>query len=198
MRDVSKQRWILLAGGLAAVLLLAACGGGSHSAAATTNNNGTAAGSNASSPGGRLSAFRTCMANHGVTLPQRNRNRTPGTGGSEGSTPNSFSGGGGGGGFGGGLANRFNTPPAGVDPTKWQNALNACRSQLPTGGSFNSSAFQAFRSCLSDHGVTMPANGGFAGINRNDPKFVSAMTICRPLLPNGGNGPTTTTKPSSA
>jgi len=86
----------------------------------------------------------------------------------------------------------------GSDPTKWQNALNACRSQLPTGGSFNSSAFQAFRSCLSDHGVTMPANGGFAGINRNDPKFVSAMTICRPLLPNGGNGPTTTTKPSSA
>ena len=102
----------------------------------------------------------------------------------------------GGGGFGGGnFANRFNTPPAGVDPTKYKATLAACRSKLPTGigNPLNNTAFQAYRSCLKDHGVTLPANGGAGSINRNDPKVQAAMKICQPLLPTGGFGRSTTT-----
>jgi len=179
----------LLGGALIAVLALAACGGTSHAASASTNNAATT-----TTPGGRgfrnsaaLSAFRDCMASHGVTLPQRprngdaNGNRTPGS-----SRPSGR--GLGGGGF-------FNQAPPGVTATKYQSALSACRSKLPTGGGFrNGSAFQAYRSCLQDHGVTVPAQGANRGsFNRNDPKVQTAMKTCAPLLPQGFGRSTTTT-----
>jgi hypothetical protein len=124
---------------------------------------------------------------------------------------------GGGGGFAGGFANRFNTPPAGVDPAKYKTALAACKSKLPTGGGGggfqNNTAFQAYLSCLKDHGVVLPtgAAGGAGGttsttapgttsttFNRNDPKVVAAMKTCAPLRPaTGFGGTTTTTVPSS-
>jgi len=185
-------RLATLGGLLAAGILLAACGGGStHSASASTAPTTT------TTPGGRgrgaaLIAFTSCMRTHGVTLATRPRARN---GSTSSTTPGDTRprGGGGGFGFGGNFANRFNTPPAGVDPTKYKTALTACRSLLPTAGLPNNSAFQAYRSCLKDHGVTLPATGSSGTINRNDPKVQAAMKTCRPLLPAQGAGRSTTT-----
>ena len=206
MRDVRRARLATLGCVLAAGLVLAACGGGSnHSAGASNAPTSTTAPSGpggASGPGAALTAFRTCMSDHGVTIATRPR----GAGGPPSTTPGDTRPPrpDGGLGFGGGnFANRFNTPPAGVDPTKYKNALAACRSKLPTfngGGALNSTAFQAYRSCLSDHGVKLPTTGGFGNINRNDPKVQTALKTCQPLLPAGfgRRGTTTTTTAAPA
>jgi hypothetical protein len=191
------RRARLVFGGMAfaAMLALSACGGGtSHAATVATST--TVAGGGNGQFGRRLSAFRDCMSSHGVTLPQRNRQ---GDGGPPSTTPGETFRPRNGGGFGGG---RFLTPPAGVDAAKYTAALNACRSQLPTGfgnGGLNSTAFGAFTSCMKDHGVTISGPGGFRGLNRNDPKVQSALTTCGVLLPAGFNGgrSTATTTPGS-
>jgi hypothetical protein len=149
------------------------------------------------------------MSSHGITLALPTR--PSGNGGPSSTTPgetrparpNGGNGGTGGGGFGGGFANRFNTPPAGVDAAKYKTALAACKSKLPTfgGGGQNNTAFQAYTSCLKDHGVTLPTQGGSGSLNRNDPKVKAAMTTCAPLLPAGGfrgNGSTTTSTAPAA
>ncbi len=195
---------VVLIGG---VLLLAACGGGGSHAGAATNSTSTTP--DGRGPGGgfrsALTAFRDCMASQGVTLPQRTpRSTVPGE------TRPSFTPGSGfpgGGGFGGGgFGARFATRPAGlnVSDSKYAAAYNACKSKLPSfngngGGFLNNSAFQAYFSCLKDHGVTIDANN-FRSINRSDPKVQAAMTTCRPLLPQGGfgrGGSSSTTAPSA-
>jgi hypothetical protein len=201
MPDFRRLRFVGVAG-IASVLVLAACGGSSAHASSSATTPTTTASNGATNGGsgrGRLTGFINCMSSHGVTLPQRPRTGTRGT-----DTPPSTTAGGRAGGNGngfGGFANRFRNPPPGVDPTKYQAALNACRSTLPTGGSrLNNSAFQAYRSCLSDHGVQLPAQGQTTGstINRNDPKVQTAMKTCAPLLPQGfGRGTTTTTLPKA-
>ncbi|MGO9877102.1 MAG: MmpS family transport accessory protein [Acidimicrobiia bacterium] len=67
------------------------------------------------------------MATHGVSLPlrQRSNNATPPSNGQR-TGP-----------VGGGA--RFLLPPAGVDPTKYQAALNACRSQIFNGARLSGS-----------------------------------------------------------
>ncbi len=196
MRDVSKFRVAMLGGTLVAVLALAACGGSSHSASASPT---TTTPTTAATGAGRFAALRTCLQQHGITIPQRTpRSTTPGE-----TFPRR--GNGGGGGFGGG-GGAFLNPPAGVSQTDFQNALKACGAGNGAGG-FNSSALAAYRSCLSDHGVKLPAQGSATGsttqttINRNDPTVAAAMKTCAPLLPagfgRGRNGSTTTTTPSS-
>jgi hypothetical protein len=201
MHEARRARLATLGGVLAAGLVLAACGGGSsHSASPPPTSTTTTTVAGGRGGGAALVAFRSCMSSHGVTLATRPRGAT---GGPPSTTPGDTrpQGGGGGGLGGGGFANRFNTPPAGVDPTKYKAALAACRSKLPTGtgNPLNNTAFQAYRSCLKDHGVTLPANGGAGSINRNDPKVQAAMKTCQPLLPAGGFGrsTTTTTAPSA-
>lgn len=214
MHEVRSRRIAALGCLLAAGLVLAACGGSSHSASAsTTPSSGATSTTTAGGANGRgaaaqaaLTAFRTCMSSHGVTvtLPTGGRNR--GAGGTPPSTtpgetrPARPNGGAGFGGGGGGFANRFATAPAGVDKTKYAAAYTVCKAKLPTfsglgggAGGANNSAFQAYRSCLSDHGVTLPTSGGAGNINRNDPKVVAAMKTCAPLLPAGGFGRSTTT-----
>ncbi len=226
MHDVRRARLVVLGGLVSAGLASAACGGSSGSsaganttvpAAATPT---TAAGDSLGAGlGAALTAFRTCMSSHGITvsLPTGRRNRTgipPST--TPGDTRPAPGGGGpGGGGFGGGFANRFATAPAGVDTAKYATAYAACKSKLPTGdgnGALqNNSAFKAYVSCLLDHGVTLPstpttvaggttpptATGATATtpttFDRNDPKVQAAMQTCRPLLPARGTGATTTT-----
>jgi len=195
MRDVCSRRAAVLGGMLVAVLALAACGGSSHSASATatTTTPTTAAGG-----AGGFAALRTCLQQHGITLPPRTpRSTTPGD-----TRPRRAGGGGffgGGGGAGGGLQ-----APPGVSASAFQSALTACRSTLPNGGNgVNSSAFAAYRSCLSDHGVKLPTAGTTPGstatppstINRNDPTVAAALKTCAPLRPQGfgRNAGTTTT-----
>jgi hypothetical protein len=211
MSRAQKARLATVGCALAAGFVLAACGGSSGGSAAASNTSPTTTTPGGTNGGGRfgtaLNAFRDCMSSHGITitLPNRPRNgdRTPPT-----TTPGetfpprgSFGGGFGGRGFGN-FANRFETPPAGVDPATYKTALDSCRSKLPTGGGFpNNSAFQAYRSCLQDHGVTLPSSNSAASgnsFNRNDPKVQAAMKTCAPLLPagfgrRGGFGSTTTT-----
>jgi hypothetical protein len=176
---------------IAAALLLGACGGGGAKANASTSN--TTANANADQ-----SAFRKCLSDHGVTLPSfpaGGNGAAPGNG----SRPDNGSGNGG--------------PPANgsrpnfADNPQFQQAFNACQSQLPNGGrggfgGANSQAFQAYSSCLRDHGVSVPTTtaggSGTPGSRPNfqgDPKFASANKTCRALLPTNNN--TTTTTPGS-
>jgi hypothetical protein len=194
MHNVRNSRLAMLGGLLAAALLLAACGGGStHPASASPAPSTTTPGGGGGA--GTIAAFRTCMSSHGVKL----ATRPGGNGSPRSTTPGDTRPPRPGGGFGGNPGTRFNTPPAGVDPAKYATALAACRSLLPTGNGVNNSAFQAYRSCLQDHGVTLPATGGTGSINRNDPKVQAALKTCQPLLPAGGRrGTTTTTTAPSA
>ena len=102
------------------------------------------------------------------------------------------------------------TLPAGVTEPQFQQAMQACRSQLPTGGQNfqNSPAFAAYRNCLTLHGVTLPqpsaggqstsstapggGPGGLGGLNRADPAVQAAIAACAPLRPSGGAGASTT------
>jgi hypothetical protein len=74
-----------------------------------------------------------------------------------------------------------------------QSAIAACQSLAPAGGARGqgSQAFEAYRSCLGDHGVVVPSpsstDSSAAGppptFDRSDPTFASANEICRALLP---------------
>jgi hypothetical protein len=214
---------LILAAG--AALVLAACGGGGSSKAASgaTTTTTTAGGR-----GFQSAAFTTCLKGYGITLPAGGfggfggrRGGASGASGASGATGASGASGSGrfGGGFGGG-------PPIsipGVSAQKVQTAFSACRSKLPNGGRFggggfgggaNSEAFQAYLSCLGDHGVVVPKpttttsgpagatgtrpRGGFGsqlrGL-RSQPKYAAASKTCAPLLPTFGGGSTTTTAP---
>jgi hypothetical protein len=169
-------------------VVAAGCGGGSKAASQTTT---TAPSGNR---GAALSAFRQCMASHGVTLPRRPRS-TSTTSGS--GAPTSDDGGGGFG--GGGAAARFSQPPPGVDPTKYQAALQACQSLIPSpqNNAQFQSAFTAYVNCLKSHGIQTgdPSQGVRAlnGVDRTSAAYQAANQVCRPLLPNRGPGSTTST-----
>jgi hypothetical protein len=196
----------------AAAVALAGCGGGSGAVTAaggpstSTAVAGTAAASGSSTAAGdpaARDAYRSCLAEHGVTLPQR----TPGQGG----PPSTVAG-----------ATRST-----IDPTAMEAAQTACASLRPAGqGGFGQGgagngqfrqAYQAYLSCLADHGVTVPSTAATAatapstnasppgggrpdGFNQptfdqNDPTFQAANQVCGVLLPArpGTDGSTTAT-----
>lgn len=131
-------------------------------------------------------AYTACLRQHGVNVPDR-APRTDSTGGS---TPPSS----------GPPGSRppgsrpSTTLPAGVDAAAFQAARDACQSLMPgpgtNGPGAQSGAFEAYSSCLKDHGVTLPDGGGFNGVNRDDPKFKAADTICAPLRPTPSSSST--------
>ncbi|HMC51974.1 MAG TPA: hypothetical protein VKI64_04360 [Acidimicrobiales bacterium] len=172
----------------ALALLAAACGSSGAKLASSTTTTTTTTGR-----GAALQAFRQCMAGHGVALPQRQRQAGGSQAGASASSQPPDTGGGGG--FG-----RFNQPPPGVDPAKYQAALNACRSQLPAAGAGNAqfrTAFVAYVTCLRNHGVQTgdPSQGAqaLAGVDRTSATFQAADQQCRALLPQRGPEATTTT-----
>lgn len=152
--------------------------------AACGSSGGNAAASSptpAGSARGGFAAYAQCLREHGVNIPTTRASAGPG--------------GGPGGGFGfRGLAS--------ANP----QALQACRSLLPQQRGPGMQQMQAFRSCLSDHGVTLPTAspgamrpsgapgtpgvrrspgaGMFGRLNTADPKVASALKTCRPLLPS--------------
>jgi len=152
-----------------------------------------------------LSAYRSCMKAHGVNLPPRTRPSGGGTGGGgAGSSAGGASGNPGGGraapGGGGNFVPR--NLPKGVSLKQYNAARTACASKLPAGGfgfgQRNTPQFQAYLSCLRDHGVKVPTNGSLRSLNRNDPVFQVANQTCGVLLPNrqGTGAPPTTGAPS--
>ena len=105
MVDVrTGRRWLPVTLTAAGLVALAACGGGSSTAPATQP-------STTASP----DAFARCMTEQGVPAPQGGT-RITGPGGGEPGRPQ------------GAPVTRRNVPPApdGVDPQKWEAALEAC------------------------------------------------------------------------
>jgi hypothetical protein len=126
-----RRRWTRLIGiPVAAVGLagLVACGTG---AASTTTSSSTGSGAQAGTSDTAMQAFASCMAENGVTLPQRGAG-----GGADGGSPPTgtpptgapTAGGAGGPGQGGGAM----AAPPGVDATTWAAAQKACAQYAPT------------------------------------------------------------------
>jgi hypothetical protein len=126
-----RRRWTRLIGiPVAAVGLagLVACGSG---AASTTTSSSTGSGAQAGTSDTAMQAFASCMAENGVTLPQRGAG-----GGADGGSPPTgtpptgapTAGGAGGPGQGGGAR----SAPPGVDATTWATAQKACAQYAPT------------------------------------------------------------------
>lgn len=187
LRTAPRHMFVGAIGVLAVVA--AGCGAGSKAASQTSTT--TAPSGNR---GAALTAFRQCMASHGVTLAQRPRSTSTTNGSSPPPSDN------GGGGFGGaGSAARFSQPPPGVDPTKYQAALQACQSLIPStqNNAQFQSAFTAYVNCLKSHGIQTgdPSQGFQAlnGVDRTSAAYQAANQVCRPLLPNRGPGSTTST-----
>jgi hypothetical protein len=192
-RTLARPTALLLVAGLA--ILFTACGG--SGSAATTSTSTTAGSSNNSrnnGPSGSSSftAYRNCLSQHGVTLPNFRGGARPGAGGTPGEgaptgsgTPPRR------GGFGG-----FANNP------KDQAAEKACASLRPKGGfggfgrggGFNSAAGAAYRNCLKLHGVTLPSGtpSGSPSSTISSSTFRAAATACAALRP------TPTTTPSAA
>ncbi len=170
-----------------------------------------------------MQAYVDCLKKNGVDLPANGfggRNGAPGgaPGGngqsSAGATPpGSFQLGGApqtqtGGGTATNGGNGNGGAPPSFDREKFQAAQQACADLLPEGATFgngfpgggpgggiDNSAFNAYRSCMSDHGVTIPerqngenSSGAPVSIDRNSDAFKAANDVCASLLPNGGQG----------
>ncbi len=163
-------------------IALAACGGGGSSKTSSSTSTTTASSTGRGRNNPALAAYRQCLRQHGVTFGGR--------------------GFGGGNGGGEGAPNDGSTPPSSRAPLtpqqrqQLQAAQQACQSKLPPQTQQQrqqmQAALNAYRSCMKDHGVTIPDQGngngfgGLRGINRNDPTFQAANKVCAPLLPNGG------------
>jgi hypothetical protein len=163
---------LALAGGLALVL-----SGGPAAAAANSPKT--------SAP--NISAFRTCLSQHGVTLNKRPLGGFPGGSGGAGPVGTPPTGGGRppGTGFAGGFA--------GGRGSKYAKAFAACRSKLPAGfaggfaggsGQFKPTPAQQqaltnFEQCMSTHGVKIAAGSTFQTIRALMQADPSAANACR-------------------
>jgi len=122
-----------------------------------------------------MSAATTqCLKKHGITLPTGGSGANPPVMGQPGAMP---------------------SMPAGISPAKLQAAFAACGVNFPAGGGAGpgagagGTAFQAFQSCMKDHGVTTAAGMPNPGaINQKDPKVAAAFKTCGALLPANGPG----------
>jgi len=196
-RSRPGRRLALVAAILGLILIAAACGGGSNT---------TTAGATATTGGDQQSsrqAYTDCLKQNGVTLPARGQGNGQGDQGSG-------QGGGQGGGPGNGGPGTFDpnagpgtrgSLPPGVDQATMDKARAACQSLRPTGGfggggGGGGTAFQAYASCMKDHGVTLPARGNASTdtssppstIDRTSAAFQTANDACKALLPAQGQG----------
>jgi len=153
---------------LAGALVLAGCGGGSN--AADTSAAGASA--SATAPAG-LSAFETCLKQHGVTVKPGQFSARPHASFSPGAFPTE--------------SPRPRASIAGRNSA----AFKACAKYAPSGfgGGFNrvisSSALAAFKSCLSANGVKVTGSTPTAILSelRNSTgKTATAVRTCRVLL----------------
>ena len=204
------MRTAALLGGLALVVVAAACG---------TSSNTTTAGSTDTTTGGagNRQAYRDCLAQNGVNLPQRGTGDgsggPPGTGDAGTFDPSAANGGSGGpgGGAGSGFGGPGNGTIPGVDAATMQKAQDACQDLRPTGGfgggageraggATGGTAFAAYASCMQDHGVTIRGRGASTdtttgdttpppSIDRNSAAFKAANTACAGVVADPGTGP---------
>ena len=143
-----RSRWRMVAVPVGAVALvgLAACGTSTDTSAASSGSTPTSAASGSTSQNATgdadssMAAFRTCMAQNGVTLPERSGRPgdggTPLQGGAAGAPPSgALAAPGDGSGSGtpdGGPGRTPGQAPPGVDATAWAAAQKACADLAPT------------------------------------------------------------------
>jgi hypothetical protein len=201
----------IVVGGLAVALTLAACSGGSKTAASSSSTPavsptvsappGSATAGSSSGPGAAdFTQYTACLSAHGVAIPSfSGRPRGSGVPRPSGSfsRPPGSRGPGDFGGFGG--------PDASANPSA-SAALAACASLRPSGGfggrlgnGVSAATFAAFKSCMSDQGVTITATDAqeaIRALDRNDPKTVAALKVCQPILGQIARSPVASASPS--
>jgi len=160
--------------GCAALVLIAGCGQAKSSAATAPSSSSSAASS--------ITAYLTCLRQHGVNVPTTRPTARPTA------RPSARPSGG------------FGSPSAAM-----QKARQACASLRPAGGfGFGGrfgAAFTAFRSCMASHGAPIPTTRPTAppasppasgapradrflnGLNPNSPKVAAALKACQSKLP---------------
>lgn len=160
------------------LVTVSACGG---EADTTSSAQPGAQPSGAQPSGDQLAAFTDCLREHGVTMPSMAPRDRPS--GAPSARPSRSAGG---------------FPSMNPEMGK---AMEACRSLMPSGGpgfgrgrdgGFDSSAFQAFASCMKDHGAELDENAGFRQLDESNPKIAKALKTCRPLMPTRAPRPSPT------
>ena len=180
----TRRRFLIQAAlpALAAALVLTGCGGssGSSSNAGATSS---ASATSSAATSAKLSAFQTCLKQHGVTIKPGQFGARP-----RGSfTPTAFPTGSARPSFSGSARPRPSFSGSAQDSA----AFKACAKYAPTGfgGGFNrvvsSSALKAFKSCLSQNGVKVTgttASAILAELRNATGKTAAADRTCRVLL----------------
>ncbi len=164
-----------------ACLAIVGCGGGSAASSAGATSSAT------QSAG--LSAFQTCLKQHGVKITPRST-RSPRPFASRTGFPTAFPSGFPGGGFASGGANSA--------------AFKACEKYAPAGFrrgggiSISASAIAAFKSCMSQNGVKVTSTTftALGKLERSSKKAAAAFKICGVLLQQGITRPTPTPTPA--
>ncbi len=202
-RHRRRARWTAALLGVAIVVVAAACGSSKATTATSGTTSTTAKGGSSSAS---FTAYAACLKKNGVTLPAGfGQGRPGGTGGGTGGAPTgTFPARG-----TGGAGASFRNNPA------FQKASQACASLRPKGGfggrgGAGSTAYQAFVSCMSSHGITLRGRGqGGAGsssttvpattMDTSTPQYQAAYATCKALLPTPGAGaPGSTTATTAA
>jgi hypothetical protein len=157
---------------LAATLMLAGCGGSSGSSAAATSSASAASTSTASA---KLSAFQTCLKQHGVTIKPGQFGARPRAS----FTPTAFP------------TGSPRPRPSGSFFGTDSAAFKACAKYAPSGlgrgfgRTVSSSALAAFKSCLSQNGIKVTgttATAILAELRNATGKTAAADRTCRVLL----------------
>ena len=162
-----RRALVPVAAGCAALLLIAGCGQAKSAAATAPSSPGSARSS--------ITAYLTCLRQHGVNVPTARPTVRPTARPSGG----------------------FGSPSSAM-----LKARQACAKLRPAGGFGGrfTAAFQAFRTCMASHGVTIPTTRPTAppsppasgaprafrflnGLNPNNPKVAAALKACQSKLP---------------
>jgi hypothetical protein len=194
------------AAGLATLLVVAGCSAGASSktASSTSGSTGSPSSSASASSSNRAADFQAytqCLSQHGVTLPTfsarpdfSGRPRPSGSFVRPSGAPRS-----------GGPGGRFGFLGS-ADPST-RAAMQACQSLAPQGGfgggfargggaTISAATFAAFKSCMSDNGVTITQTDpqqALRSLNRSDAKTAAALKVCQPII----GQPTVAPSPSS-
>lgn len=179
-------RWALPAA--VACLALAGCGGGG------TASSSASAGTGATQSAG-LSAFQTCLKQHGVKITPR-ASFSPGASFSPRAFPSGTA-------FPTAFPSGFRSGFPGRGTGANSAAFRACQKYAPPGfraggGAISASAITAFKSCMSQNGVkvTSTSFASLAKLTRSSKKAAAAFNICRVLLQQGFTRPTPTPTPA--
>lgn len=187
LAPMSRQhllRWALPV--VVVCLALVGCGGGG------TASSSTSVSSSATQSAG-LSAFQTCLKQHGVKITPR-ASFSPGASFSPRAFPSGTA-------FptvfpSGGFRSGFPGGRTGANSA----AFKACQKYAPAGfrfgggGTISASAIAAFKSCMSQNGVKVTSTNfaALAKLARSSKKAAAALNICRVLLAQGFSRPSPT------